>query len=61
MSHLVAVHVKAVGAVDALKDYGLPAHGLECAHGRVNTARKQGLRLRKDLQRKKKVPETLPV
>ena len=41
VSHLVPVHVEAVGAADVVKNDGLTAHGLERAHRRVHAARQQ--------------------
>ena len=49
--HLVAVHVKAIGAIDALEDYGLTTNRLECAHWRVHATGQQRLRLSKYLHK----------
>lgn len=49
-AHLVAVHVKAVGAIDAFKDDRLTSHRLKRAHWGINATRQQRLRLSKNLQ-----------
>ncbi len=49
-AHLVAIHIKAVGAVDAFKNDGLAAHRLEGTHWRVDSSRQQRLGLCEDLQ-----------
>ncbi len=49
-AHLIAIHIKAVGAIDALKDDGLTTHRLECTHWRIHAAGQQRLRLSKNLQ-----------
>ena len=49
-THLVAVDIKAVWALHALKDDGLAAHRLEGAHRGVHSSWQQRLSLLEDLQ-----------
>ena len=49
VASLVVVHVPDIGALDSVKDDGLPSHGIECAHWAVHASWQESLGLCEDL------------